>query len=181
MAVRQITAVLLLLALLAEKSHTRTLTFLRHDVHLPGPSMRFNESLGKGIFEFEFKTFAESALVLYQDDQGMSDYVQLVLNQGKLSFSFYASKNRTPGTQGYFTSEKRYNDFEWHSVRIERNASITKLIVDHGMEAKQFKTNDETSMFTSSLLLGGLHADQYLNDLSSPNAFDIYAKNHGSE
>ena len=58
--------------------------FLRNSVSLPGPSMAFNVSLGVGTFEFQFKTFVKRALVLYQDDQGYSDYLELTLQDGRI-------------------------------------------------------------------------------------------------
>jgi hypothetical protein len=43
-----------------------------------GPTMSFKKSLNKGIFAFEFKTFVEQALILYQDDNGWKDYIRFV-------------------------------------------------------------------------------------------------------
>ena len=148
-------------------------TFLRTDTNLPGPLMRFNISLASGIFEFEFKTFVKRALVLYQDDEGRSDHVQITLEDGRLWFQFYVSDNK-PGIVGQFTSAKKYNDFNWHSVRIERNVSITSFIVDHGKERKDVETYEYQSSFTTTLLIGGLGATQTINGLSNVDVFYIY-------
>ena len=55
---------------------------------MPGPTMSFNESLGMGIFEFEFKTFVEHAVMLYQDDEGNADYIRCVRNSDMVSEFF---------------------------------------------------------------------------------------------
>ena len=52
--------------------------FKRQATDLPGPTMSFNKSFNSGIFEFELKTFVERALILYQDDEGYSDYFRFV-------------------------------------------------------------------------------------------------------
>ena len=155
---------------------SKVFTFLRTDTVLPGPSMRFNKSLASGIFEFEFKTFVDNALVLYQDDEGKSDHIVLSFQDGRLWFLFYLSYNDGPITEGKFTSENKYNDFDWHSVRIERNASITSFIIDHGKERKRFATHGYLSSFTSDLLIGGFSRDQFANDLSNQAAWSLYVK-----
>ena len=167
------------LLLLLFKFHNATrqpsvFTFLRTDPDLPGPLMRFNLSLASGIFEFEFKTFVKKALMLYQDDKGKSDHIQVSLQGGRLWFVFYVSNNK-PGITGRFSSAQKYNDFRWHSVRIERNASITSFIVDHGTERKNFNTEGYLSSFDSTLLIGGFSLDQIINDVSNPDAFYLYA------
>lgn len=152
----------------------KTLTLLKTESKVPGPSLRFNKSLASGIFEFEFKTFVDTALVLYQDDEGKSDHIQITFQEGRLWFLFYLNKNNNPGMQRGFTSERTYNDFEWHSIRIERNASATSFIVDNGEEIKTIPTYGYQSLFTSTLLIGGFDFDQYVNDLSNQGAFFVY-------
>ena len=61
--------------------------FFTSGTNLPGPTMSFENSLNKGIFEFEFKTFVDRALMLYQDDQGQSDYIRFVDFIVLISFS----------------------------------------------------------------------------------------------
>ena len=54
-------------------------TFFKRGTSLPGPTMSFNNtSLNNGIFEFEFKTFVDRALILYQDSEGGWEYFRLV-------------------------------------------------------------------------------------------------------
>lgn len=61
----------------AENSDDNTLTlFKRGTSDLPGPTMSFKTTLNKGVFQFEFKTFVEKALLLYQDDGGQTDFIR---------------------------------------------------------------------------------------------------------
>lgn len=60
------------------KANQTAFEFVTSGTDLPGPTMSFKESLDKGIFEFEFKTFVDRALMLYQDDQGVFDYIRFV-------------------------------------------------------------------------------------------------------
>jgi hypothetical protein len=52
-------------------------TFFKPDTNIPGPTMSFNNSFNQGIFEFEFRTFVDRALLLYQDDGGKSEFFRL--------------------------------------------------------------------------------------------------------
>lgn len=156
------------------QKHSKVFTFLRSDTKLPGPSMLFNESLASGVFQFEFKTFVNLALVLYQDDNGISDHIQVTIQNGRIYFSFYVNSNGSPGVGDTFKSNSTYNDFRWHSLRIERNSSYTGIVLDNGKERENFETLGYKSKFISNLLIGGFRDDQYSNDLSNPSAFWLY-------
>lgn len=60
------------------QANANAFRFFTSEIDLPGPTMSFSESLNQGIFEFEFKTFVDRALMLYQDDQGETDYIRFV-------------------------------------------------------------------------------------------------------
>ena len=174
---RQITFFLLLI--LTPYNATRqkpstVVTFLRTDTELPGPSMRFNESLASGVFEFEFKTLVNRALVLYQDDNGKSDHIQVSFQSGRVWFSFVVNDNNRGVIEGKFTSKEKYNDFRWHSLRIERNVSITSIILDDGKEKRSFQTEGHQSSFKSHLIIGGFGLNQHVNDITNQGAFIIY-------
>lgn len=149
-------------------------TFLRTDTKLPGPSMRFHKSLASGVFEFEFKTLVNRALVLYQDDNGKSDHIQVSFQSGRVWFLFGVNDNNGRVIEGKFTSKEKYNDFRWHSLRIERNASITSIILDNGKEKTSFQTEGHRSSFMSDLIIGGFGPDQYVNDITNQGAYIIY-------
>ena len=54
----------------------------------PGPYLLFNNTLIAGTtLGFYFKTFVEDAIVVYQDDKGYSDYISVILENGRLKIS----------------------------------------------------------------------------------------------
>lgn len=142
-------------------------TLFKNGLNLPGPSMSFNKSLTTGIFEFKFKTFVETALVLYQDSQGHSDFIELYLREGRIHFTFYERNS--------YVSQKVYNDFEWHFVRIERNRSGTSLALDNKI-VKTFNTKGLNSIFTSNVQIGGFPPSRSSNrnSVSSQAALKLY-------
>ena len=172
---RQIALFLLLILFKTSNAASKVYTLLRTDTDLPGPYMIFDKSLASGIFEMEFKTFVDKALMLYQDDSGKSDHIMATLQSGRVYFSFYLSNNHTPVVNPVFKSKKKYNDFDWHSLRIERNASVTSIILDNGKERKSYRTKKYLSSFSSNLLIGGFRKDQLVNGISKLDAFIIYA------
>lgn len=152
--------------------------FWRSGDGLPGPSMSFDVCLGTGTFEFQFKTFVKRALVLYQDDQGYSDYLELTLQDGRIYLAFNLVqdwKNRRNWLfPRLFRSEKRYNDFEWHKVKIVRTWHETSIYVDD--ESKTFESRGR-STFESKLQVGGFSPERLakLNEISKQTAWKLYA------
>ena len=121
------------------------------------PRLVYNDYyLCKGKLSFEFKTFVESAVMLYQDDRGKSeDYLAIELQDGHIQM-----KSALGGkiVLSSFKTTKTYNDFEWHSVGVELNGPkpCIKLTVDHQVVySSEFDANGGCA-FTSGLYIGGL-------------------------
>ena len=153
----------------ARQKRSSVFTLLRIDTGLHGPSLNFNKSLVSGVFEFQFKTLVNRALVLYQDDKGKSDYIQVSIQSGRVWFNVNVGRI----IAGTFTSRKKYNDFRWHTLRIERNSSMTSIILDNGKERKSFNTEGHLSSFVSDLIIGGFdHLSP--NDITDQGAYSIY-------
>ena len=151
-------------------------TFLKMTTDLPGPFMIFETNLAGGVFELQFKTFVKNAFILYQDDGGISDHIYVFFQNGKLRFFFYLSANNGRiSVEGDFTTLNYYNDFQWHTIEIVRDANATSFIVDNGKERKIFNTYGYQSLYVSHLWLGGFKKDMLINDLSNANPFYLYA------
>ena len=149
-------------------------TFFKRGTSLPGPTMSFNASLNNGIFEFEFKTFVDRALILYQDSVGNWDYFRLSINQGYLHFSFVYDVVDELSVK----TEMQYNDFKWHTVKIERNSAGLKLYVDGKIKVNQ--TADLTTL-SSHLQLGGFPSSRAnkRTSITDPDAIELYADQRG--
>ncbi|KAM7062333.1 neurexin-1 isoform 6-T6 [Acridotheres tristis] len=103
---------------------------------------------------FNMKTRSSSGLVLYFDDEGFCDFLELILTQGgrlQLSFSIFCAEPAT------LLSDTAVNDNLWHAVVIRRQFKNTTLIIDRA-EAKWVEVKSKRRDMTvfSGLFLGGL-------------------------
>ncbi|XP_019371825.1 PREDICTED: neurexin-1 isoform X14 [Gavialis gangeticus] len=103
---------------------------------------------------FNMKTRSSSGLVLYFDDEGFCDFLELILTQGgrlQLSFSIFCAEPAT------LLSDTPVNDNLWHTVVIRRHFKNTTLIIDQ-TEAKWVEVKSKRRDMTvfSGLFLGGL-------------------------
>ncbi|XP_069706508.1 neurexin-1 isoform X16 [Phaenicophaeus curvirostris] len=103
---------------------------------------------------FNMKTRSSSGLVLYFDDEGFCDFLELILTQGgrlQLSFSIFCAEPAT------LLSDTAVNDNLWHAVVIRRHFKNTTLIIDRS-EAKWVEVKSKRRDMTvfSGLFLGGL-------------------------
>ncbi|XP_032910979.1 neurexin-1 isoform X21 [Catharus ustulatus] len=103
---------------------------------------------------FNMKTRSSSGLVLYFDDEGFCDFLELILTQGgrlQLSFSIFCAEPAT------LLSDTAVNDNLWHTVVIRRHFKNTTLIIDRA-EAKWVEVKSKRRDMTvfSGLFLGGL-------------------------
>ncbi|XP_062979925.1 neurexin-1 isoform X22 [Elgaria multicarinata webbii] len=103
---------------------------------------------------FNMKTRSSSGLVLYFDDEGFCDFLELILTQGgrlQLSFSIFCAE------PAILLSDMAVNDNLWHTVVIRRNFKNTTLLIDQA-EAKWVEVKSKRRDMTvfSGLFLGGL-------------------------
>ncbi|XP_061481652.1 neurexin-1 isoform X6 [Rhineura floridana] len=103
---------------------------------------------------FNMKTRSSSGLVLYFDDEGFCDFLELILTQGgrlQLSFSIFCAE------PAILLSDMAVNDNLWHTVIIRRNFKNTTLLIDQ-TETKWVEVKSKRRDMTvfSGLFLGGL-------------------------
>ncbi|XP_074845639.1 neurexin-1 isoform X2 [Carettochelys insculpta] len=103
---------------------------------------------------FNMKTRSSSGLVLYFDDEGFCDFLELILTQGgrlQLSFSIFCAEPAT------LLTDTPVNDNLWHTVVIRRHFKNTTLIIDQ-TESKWVEVKSKRRDMTvfSGLFLGGL-------------------------
>ncbi|XP_058134528.1 neurexin-1 isoform X37 [Dasypus novemcinctus] len=103
---------------------------------------------------FQLKTRSARGLVLYFDDEGFCDFLELILTRGgrlQLSFSIFCAEPAT------LLADTPVNDGAWHSVRIRRQFRNTTLFIDH-VEAKWVEVKSKRRDMTvfSGLFVGGL-------------------------
>ncbi|XP_011925767.1 PREDICTED: neurexin-1-beta isoform X17 [Cercocebus atys] len=103
---------------------------------------------------FQLKTRSARGLVLYFDDEGFCDFLELILTRGgrlQLSFSIFCAEPAT------LLADTPVNDGVWHSVRIRRQFRNTTLFIDQ-VEAKWVEVKSKRRDMTvfSGLFVGGL-------------------------
>ncbi|XP_069925252.1 neurexin-1 isoform X32 [Oryctolagus cuniculus] len=103
---------------------------------------------------FQLKTRSARGLVLYFDDEGFCDFLELILTRGgrlQLSFSIFCAEPAT------LLADTPVNDGAWHSVRIRRQFRNTTLYIDQ-VEAKWVEVKSKRRDMTvfSGLFVGGL-------------------------
>ncbi|XP_048126624.1 neurexin-1a-like isoform X7 [Alosa alosa] len=101
---------------------------------------------------FNLKTKSSQGLLVYFDDEGFCDFLELLIHNGKVSlrFSIFCADPAT------VVSDTAVNDSQWHSVTIRRNFKNTTLIVDKEVKWVEVKSKRRDMTVFSHLFLGGI-------------------------
>ncbi|XP_053386148.1 uncharacterized protein LOC123539409 isoform X3 [Mercenaria mercenaria] len=85
-------------------------------------------------FSFDFKTGNSKALLMYTDDNGGYDYVELMVHGGAVRLRM----NIVDGHEGSIeiTLGRNVNDRRWHRVEVQRNRMETTLYLDEFHESR---------------------------------------------
>ncbi|XP_051922853.1 neurexin-2-like isoform X8 [Hippocampus zosterae] len=152
---------LLPLALVGLLSRVRTLEF----GGAPGQWARYGrwEAGSVGELSFSLKTNISKALVLYLDDGGNCDFLELLIAGGRLQLRF-AIHCAEPAVSHL---ETRVNDDRWHMVLLTRNYRETLLMVDGETKVAEVKSKRKEMAVVSDLFVGGIPPDVRLSALTS--------------
>ncbi|XP_036382930.1 neurexin 1a isoform X18 [Megalops cyprinoides] len=101
---------------------------------------------------FNMKTKSAHGLLVYFDDEGFCDFLELLIHNGRLSlrFSIFCAEPAT------VLSDTAVNDSRWHSVAIRRNFKNTTLVVDKEVKWVEVKSKRRDMTVFSHLFLGGI-------------------------
>lgn len=110
---------------------------------------------------FEFKTSTKEALLLYTDDNGRFDYVEVMLVNGRVRLRM----NIVDGREGSIeiVIGEQLNDNGWHTVEIQRNRMETTLFVDG--------KSDSRVAFGSDFNFGNISRNNYVFFGGLPNSY----------
>ncbi|XP_062305578.1 neurexin 2b isoform X8 [Osmerus eperlanus] len=131
----------------------------------PGQWARYGrwEAGSVGELSFSLKTNISKALVLYLDDGGNCDFMELLIASGRLQLRF-AIHCAEPAT---LHMETRVNDDRWHMVLLTRNFRETLLMVDGETKVSEVKSKRKEMAVVSDLFVGGIPPDVRLSALTS--------------
>ncbi|XP_051816376.1 neurexin-1a isoform X14 [Acanthochromis polyacanthus] len=101
---------------------------------------------------FNMKTKSSHGLLVYFDDEGFCDFLELLILNGKLSlrFSIFCADPAT------VVSDTAVNDSQWHTVTIRRNFKNTTLMVDNEIKWVEVKSKRRDMTVFSHLFVGGI-------------------------
>uniref|UniRef100_A0A671PZ17 Neurexin-2-like n=1 Tax=Sinocyclocheilus anshuiensis TaxID=1608454 RepID=A0A671PZ17_9TELE len=132
---------------------------------LPGQWVRYGpwEAGATGELSFTMKTNISKAVVLYLDDGGNCDFLELLINDGRLQLRFAIHC----GEPASLHMETHVNDERWHRVLLTRNYRETMLAMDGESKVVEVKSKRREMMVASDLYVGGIPPDVRLSALTS--------------
>uniref|UniRef100_A0A4W5MQQ9 Neurexin 2 n=1 Tax=Hucho hucho TaxID=62062 RepID=A0A4W5MQQ9_9TELE len=132
---------------------------------VPGQWTRYGrwEATVTGELSFTLKTNISKALVLYLDDGGNCDFLELLITDGRLHlrFTIHCAEPASLHT------ETHVNDQRWHRVLLTRNYRETTLVVDNEEKVAEVKSKRSEMVVASDLYVGGISPDVRLSALTS--------------
>ncbi|XP_034087767.1 neurexin 3a isoform X1 [Gymnodraco acuticeps] len=108
----------------------------------------------RGDLSFQFKMEASEALLLYFDDGGYCDYLQLSVVEGRLQLGFSIDCAETT-----VVSNRRVDDGSWHFASLSRYNLRTVLVLDGQAKADEVRPQRVFMKIVSDLFLGGVPQD----------------------
>ena len=114
-----------------------------------------------------FKTAASEALLLYFDDGGYCDFLQLSVSGGRLQLRFSIDCAETS-----VVSDRRVDDGGWHLAALSRLNLRTALVLDGRAKADEVRPQRQYMKIVSDLFLGGVPQDIRPEALTLPTVRD---------
>ncbi|XP_073339501.1 neurexin 3a isoform X5 [Pagrus major] len=108
----------------------------------------------RGDLSFQFKTDSSEALLLYFDDGGYCDFLQLSVVEGRLQLRFSIDCAETT-----VVSDRRVDDSSWHFATLSRYNLRTVLVLDGQAKADEVRPQRLFMKIVSDLFLGGVPQD----------------------
>ncbi|KAL2102254.1 hypothetical protein ACEWY4_001422 [Coilia grayii] len=101
---------------------------------------------------FNMKTKSSHGLLMYFDDEGFCDFLELLIHNGRLNlrFSIFCAEPAT------VLSDTAVNDSRWHAITVRRNFKNTTLVVDQEIKTVEVKSKRRDMTVFSHLFLGGI-------------------------
>uniref|UniRef100_A0A8C5AYH4 Neurexin 3a n=1 Tax=Gadus morhua TaxID=8049 RepID=A0A8C5AYH4_GADMO len=121
----------------------------------------------RGDLSLRFKTGASEALLLYFDDGGYCDYLQLAVAEGRLRLRFSIDCAETA-----VVSDRRVDDGRWHLAALSRLNLRTALVLDGQAKADEVRPQRQYMKIVSDLFLGGVPQDIRPEALTLPTVRD---------
>ncbi|XP_053225649.1 neurexin-2-beta isoform X30 [Podarcis muralis] len=120
------------------------------------------DASSSGELSFSLKTNVSRALVLYLDDGGNCDFLELLILEGRFRLRFTISCAEPASLH----LETPVNDDRWHMLLLTRNYRETMLVVDGEARVAEVKSKRRDMTVESDLFVGGIPPDVRLSALT---------------
>ncbi|XP_050097931.1 laminin subunit alpha isoform X1 [Anopheles aquasalis] len=108
-------------------------------------------------YSLSFKTEMPEGVLFYAADTRHTDFIALHLHNGRVYHTFNCGSG-----SANMSSERNYNDNEWHTVHFMRQNSKGKLIIDGEDESSAESTGSTRTMaIQAPIYVGGVSSDNY--------------------
>ncbi|XP_055006051.1 neurexin 1a [Boleophthalmus pectinirostris] len=121
----------------------------------------------ESVLSFSLRTHSQEGLLLYLDDEGFCDFLELLLLHGhlRLRFSIFCAE------PAELQSGVAVSDGRWHAVRIKRDWRNTSLEVDGRLEGwAEVKSKRRDMTVFSPTFVGGITAELHSSPLRLTSA-----------
>ncbi|XP_072221006.1 neurexin 3a isoform X2 [Leuresthes tenuis] len=122
----------------------------------------------RGDLSFQFKTEASESLLLYFDDGGYCDFLQLSVVEGRLQLRFSIDCAETS-----IVTDRRVDDGSWHTATLSRYNLRTVLVLDGKAKADEVQPQRQFMKIVSDLFLGGVPQDIRNGALTLPTVLTM--------
>ncbi|XP_020567884.1 neurexin-1a isoform X11 [Oryzias latipes] len=116
----------------------------------------------ESVLSFSLRTHSQEGLLLYLDDEGFCDFLELLLLHGhlRLRFSIFCAE------PAELQSGVAVSDGRWHAVRVKRDWRNTSLEVDGRLEGwAEVKSKRRDMTVFSHTYMGGVSPDLHSSPL----------------
>ncbi|CAG5904586.1 unnamed protein product [Menidia menidia] len=116
----------------------------------------------ESVLSFSLRTHSQEGLLLYLDDEGFCDFLELLLLHGhlRLRFSIFCAE------PAELQSGVAVSDGRWHAVRVKRDWKNTSLEVDGRLEGwAEVKSKRRDMTVFSGTYMGGVTPDLHSSPL----------------
>ncbi|XP_074519224.1 neurexin 1a isoform X5 [Halichoeres trimaculatus] len=116
----------------------------------------------ESVLSFSLRTHSQEGLLLYLDDEGFCDFLELLLLKGhlRLRFSIFCAE------PAELQSGVAVSDGHWHAVRVRREWRNTSLEVDGRMEGwAEVKSKRRDMTVFSHTFMGGVTSELHSSPL----------------
>ncbi|XP_078452339.1 neurexin-1-like isoform X3 [Lampetra planeri] len=124
--------------------------------------LRWDQS-GNGNLSFQFKTNNSKGLLLYVDDAGICDYLEVIVTGGQvqLRIKIHCSQPLI------HRASKRIDDNNWHALLISIRLKHITLAVDDEIVSGEVVSRGQQLSVSSDLFLGGIPTEERIQQLTS--------------